>query len=73
MLRWCVPFVTTHLVGAGPTVPNVGVQGRGAALSRSVPWNEMLDRGIPERPQYSIDFGLVARPLRFKPLKNISI
>ena len=32
-----------------------------------------LDRGIPERPQYGIDFGLVARPLCLEPLKDISI
>jgi hypothetical protein len=32
-----------------------------------------LNRGIPERSQYGIDFGLVARPLRFEPLKHILI
>ena len=32
-----------------------------------------LDRGIPERPQYGIDFGLVAWPLCLEPLKDILI
>ena len=33
----------------------------------------MLERGILERSQHSIHPGLVARPLSFEPLKNISI
>ena len=34
---------------------------------------EHLDRGVSERPQYGIDFGLVTWPLCLEPLKDISI
>jgi len=52
---------------------SLNVELRGCALLRQSRLSAGLDRGIPERPQYSIDFGLVARTLRLEPLKDISI